>query len=135
MKLILLIYLNVLCKESIVITKKFDFEILAHLYSSRSSQFICDTRYAIFTVMDVCMWVNTIVSKRWIHLSSNLVCILQVTVALLILVNTVWKVFLFSTIKSSYTLRSMESNSFKCSSIQSVHLIELKFGVSIIKHR
>ena len=38
-------------KESIVIMKKFDFEILAYLYILRFPQFIC----AIFTVMHACM--------------------------------------------------------------------------------
>ena len=32
----------------------------------------------------------------------------------------------------SYTLRPMESNSLKCSSIQRIHSIDLKFGMYII---
>ena len=44
---------HILCKESIVIVKKFDFEILTDLYVLRSTEFI----YAIFTVMHVCMSV------------------------------------------------------------------------------
>ena len=67
---------HVLCKESIVIEKKFDFEILTYLYVFRSPEFLC----AIFTVMYTCMCVNTMASKRCIRLSSNLVCMLQVTV-------------------------------------------------------
>ena len=43
----------------------------------------------------VCKWVNTIASKRYIRLRSNLVCTLQVSVGrtLLILVNIGWIVF------------------------------------------
>ena len=44
---------HILCKESIVIVKKFDFEILTHLYVLRSPEFI----YAIFSVMYVCVCV------------------------------------------------------------------------------
>ena len=40
-----------LCKESIVIAKKFDFEILTYLYVFRSPKFI----YAIFSVMYGCV--------------------------------------------------------------------------------
>ena len=71
---------------------------------------------------------------------SNLVHILQVTVGrtLLILVHIGWIVFFFffcrSTKKNFYTLRPMESNSLKCSSIRMVHSIELKFGMHIIDH-
>ena len=36
--------------------------------------------------------------------------------------------------KNSYTLRPMESNSLKCSSIHMVHSIELKFDMYIIGH-
>ena len=43
--------------------------------------------------------------------------------------------FYRSTKKNSYTLRPMESNSLKCSSIQIVHSIELKFGMYITGHR
>ena len=43
--------------------------------------------------------------------------------------------FYRSTKKNSYTLRPMEPNSLKCSSIQTVHSIELKFGMHIIVHR
>ena len=88
-----------LCKESFLIVRKFDFEILTDLYVLRFPGFI----YAIFALMYVCMcvcvcmcvWVNTIASKRYIRLSSNLVCILQVTIGqtLLILVNVGWIVF------------------------------------------
>ena len=42
---------HILCKESIVIVKEFDFEILTYLYVLRSPEFI----YAIFGVMYVCM--------------------------------------------------------------------------------
>ena len=95
---------NILCNESIIVVKKFDFEILTYLYVLRTPKFI----YAIFRVMNVCMcvslcvcmcvcmWVNMIASKRYIRLSSNFVCILQVTIGrtLLILVNIGWIVFL-----------------------------------------
>ena len=37
--------------------------------------------------------------------------------------------------KNFYTLQPMESNSSKCSSIQMVHSIELKFSMYIIGHR
>ena len=37
--------------------------------------------------------------------------------------------------KNSYRLQSKESNSLKCSSIQTVHSIELRFGMHIIGHR
>ena len=36
--------------------------------------------------------------------------------------------------KVSYTLRPMVSNSLKCSTIQTMHSIELKFGMHIIGH-
>ena len=49
----LAIYLHILCKESIVMVKKFDFEIWTYLYILRSPEFI----YVIFTVMYVCMCV------------------------------------------------------------------------------
>ena len=42
--------------------------------------------------------------------------------------------FYRSTKKDSYTLRPMEPNSFKYSSVQMIHLIELKFGTYIIDH-
>ena len=45
---------HILCKESIVTVKKFDFEILTYLYVLRSPEFI----YAIFTVMYVCIYVS-----------------------------------------------------------------------------
>ena len=81
---------HMLCKESIVIVKKLDFEVLTYLYVFRSPEFL----YTIFKMMYVClyvyvcvcscvyvrMWVNTIASKRCTRLSSNLVCILQVAV-------------------------------------------------------
>ena len=44
---------HILCKESIVIVKKFDFEILTYLYVLRPQEFI----YAIFAVMHVCMCI------------------------------------------------------------------------------
>ena len=46
---------HILCKESIVIVKKFDFEILTYLYVLRSPEFI----YTIFAVMYACMCVCT----------------------------------------------------------------------------
>ena len=42
-----------LCKESMVIVKKFDFEIMTHLYFSSSPEFI----YGNFEVMYVCVCV------------------------------------------------------------------------------
>ena len=63
---------HVPCKESIVIMKKFDYEILIYLYVLRYSDFI----YAIFTVVYVCMYVcvcvcmcGPIASERCIRLS------------------------------------------------------------------
>ena len=44
---------HILCKESIAIAKKVDFEILAYLYVFRSPEFI----YAIFVVLYECMCV------------------------------------------------------------------------------
>ena len=97
---------HILCKKNVVIVKKFDTEILTYLYILRSPEFI----YPIFAVMYecvcacvyvrvcvcvcVCMWVNT--SKRYIRLSSNLGCILKVTIrrTLLILVNA-WCIVYF----------------------------------------
>ena len=38
-------------------------------------------------------------------------------------------------VTNCYTLWPMESNSLKCSSIQAMPLIELKFGMYIIDHR
>ena len=46
-----------LYKESIVIAKKFDFEILTYLYVLRSPELI----YAIFGVMYVCICVRVYV--------------------------------------------------------------------------
>ena len=51
--ILLLLSEHILRKESIVIMKKFDFEILMYLYVLRSPEFI----YAIFTVMYVCVCV------------------------------------------------------------------------------
>ena len=42
--------------------------------------------------------------------------------------------FYRSTKKNSYTLWPMDSIFLKCSSIQMVHLIEIKFGMNIIGH-
>ena len=42
---------HILCKEGIVIVKKFDFEIFTYLYVLRSPEFI----YAILGVMYVCV--------------------------------------------------------------------------------
>ena len=50
---------HMLSKESIVIVKKFDFEILTYLYVLTSPEFI----YAIFGVMYVCMCVCMCVRK------------------------------------------------------------------------
>ena len=94
---------HILYKESIVIVKKFDFEILTYLYVLRSIEFI----YAIFRVMSACMfvcmfmWVNTIASKQCIRLSLNLVYLLQVIVRriLLILVYVTFIAFLQEYIK------------------------------------
>ena len=94
---------HILCKESIVGLKRFDFEIFTYLYVLKSPEYI----YAIFEVMYVCvcmcvclcayvcMWINTIASKRCIRLSSNLLHMLQVAVGrtLLILVNIGYIVF------------------------------------------
>ena len=50
----LLLSEHILCKESIVIIKKIDFEILTRLYVLRSPEFI----YVIFTVMWSCMYFS-----------------------------------------------------------------------------
>ena len=50
---LLLLSKHILCKKSIVIEKKFDFEILTYLYVFRSPEFLC----AIFTVMYICICV------------------------------------------------------------------------------
>ena len=85
----------------------------------------------------VCMGVNTIASKRCIRLSSNLVCMLQVAVGrtLLISVNIGCIVFLQEYKKEFWYITAYGVNSFKCSSIQIVHSIELKFGMHAIDHR
>ena len=46
-----LLFEHILCEESIIIGKKFDFEILMYLYILRFPEFI----YAIFEVMYVCV--------------------------------------------------------------------------------
>ena len=46
-----LLFEHILCKESIVIVKKIDFEILTYLYVLKSPEFI----YAIFAVMYACI--------------------------------------------------------------------------------
>ena len=51
---------HILCKESIDIVKKFDFEILTYLYVLKSPEFI----YAIFAVIYVCMCVCMYVSEH-----------------------------------------------------------------------
>ena len=49
----LLLSEDILCKESTVTLKKFDFKIFTYLYISRFPEFI----YAIFMVMYACMYV------------------------------------------------------------------------------
>ena len=49
-----------LCKETIVVMKKFEFGILTYLNVLRSPEFI----YAIFSVMHVCMYVSVHVFVR-----------------------------------------------------------------------
>ena len=80
--------------------------------------------------------MNTIASKRRIRLCSNLVCILQVIVGrrlfILVRMNHQMNSFFYRrTKKNSYTLRPMESNSSKYSSIQIMHSIQLKFDTYI----
>ena len=128
--IIFLLSEHILWNERIVIVKKFDFQIFPYLKVLRSPEFI----YAIFTVMYMCMciWVNMIVSKWCICLNKNFACLLQFTVGrtLLILINVGCIAFFSSNTKeNSYTLRLVESNSLKCSGIQSMHSIELKFGM------
>ena len=80
--------------------------------------------------------MNTIASKRWIRLSSDLVRTLEVTVGriLLTLLNVGFVIFYRSKKKkNSWTLRPLESNSIKCSS--TVHSTELNFSMYIIGHR
>ena len=122
---------HILCKESIVIVKKiwlWDFDIFIHFKVALVH--LCNF-YG-----DVCMWLNTIASKRCFWLSSNLICILQFTVrwTLLILINAACTVFYSRTKNNSYTLWLMESNSLKDSNIQMVNSIDLKFGMYIIGH-
>ena len=45
---------HILCKESITVVKKFDFEILTYLYVLKSPEFI----YAMFMVMYACVYVS-----------------------------------------------------------------------------
>ena len=78
---------HIVRKESIVIVKKFDFEILTYFCILRSAElFLCyfcgDVRMHVCmcVCMCVCMIVNMIASKRYIRLSLNSVCILQVTI-------------------------------------------------------
>ena len=76
---LLLLSLYTLCKESIVKVKNFDFEIFIYLYVwGLLNSFMLFLMWCMGIC--VCMWVNTIVSKRCIRLRSNLVCILRVTV-------------------------------------------------------
>ena len=51
---------HILCKESIVIVKEFDFEIFTYLCVFRSPEFL----YAIFMVMYVCMCVCVYVNEH-----------------------------------------------------------------------
>ena len=51
---------HILRKESIVIVKKFDFEIFIHLYVLRSPEFIL----VIFTVMYACI-------RMWVYVSEH----------------------------------------------------------------
>ena len=50
-------------------------------------------------------------------------------------INSFFFFFFRRTKKNSYTLRPMESNSSKCSSIQMMHSIQLKFDTYIIGYR
>ena len=56
----LLLSEHIPCKKSIVIVKKFDFEIFTYLYVFSSPEFI----YAIFTVMYVCAYVCMYMSEH-----------------------------------------------------------------------
>ena len=128
---------HILCEESIVIVKKFDFEILTYLYVLRSPEFM----YTIFAVMYVCvyvcMWVNPIASERCVWLSSNSVCMLQVTVGrtLLIFVNIGWIVFLQEYKKEFLYITAKKWNYKNYDSVQTVLSIELKYDIYIIDHR
>ena len=56
----LLLSEHILCKENIVIVKKFDFEILTHSYVLRSSEFIYSTfcgGVCMYVCMRLCMHV------------------------------------------------------------------------------
>ena len=80
-------------KESIVIRKKFDFEIFIYLHVLRSLEFTCTIFAVMYTCMCACMclctWLNMIASKWYILLSWKCVYILWVTAGrtLLILGN------------------------------------------------
>ena len=93
----------------------------------------------MYVCVCVCVWVNTISSKLCIRLSSNLLCRLQITVGrtLLILMIVGCLIFFFcsSFFRCSYTIRPVDTNSLKCSSISIVHSIVLKFGMYILGHR
>ena len=80
---------HILCKESIVIVKKFDFEIFTYFIQFQVSWIYLYYYGDICMQVYMCMWMNTILTKRCTRLNSNLVCMLLVTVGrtLIILVN------------------------------------------------
>ena len=114
-----------------------------HTFSGLLNSLMLFSRWCMYVLMYVCMhvcisfWMSEHDgSKRCILLSSNLICILQVTVGrtLLIFVNIGWIFFYRSTKKNSFRLRPMESHSLMQSSIQMVHSTKLRFGMSTILH-
>ena len=104
---ILLLSEHILCKENTVIVKKLNFEILMYLYVLRIHSLLRNSFMLFLGVMYVCvcayvcmcmrvyMWMNMIVSKQCIRLTSSLVCVLQVSFGriLFIFVNIGWIVF------------------------------------------
>ena len=85
------------CKESIVIVKHSTLKF-SHIYtfSGLRNLFMLFSGWCMYVC--VCVWVNTMVSKRCNRLSSNLVCKLQVAIrqTQLILVNIGCIVFFFT---------------------------------------
>ena len=55
---------HILCKESVVIVKKFDFEILTDLYVLRSPEFIYAYFECVYVCVCVCVYVCVYVSEH-----------------------------------------------------------------------
>ena len=103
-------------KESNLCMKIFNFEIFhTFIRFGVSSMHLCYFYGDVCAYIDMyvcvclCMWVNMITCKRFIRYSSNLICILHVTVGrtLLILVNVGYIVILQEYKKEFLCIRSM----------------------------